>query len=200
MVNRSASESAYLSGERMRLSTIFAIVTLTLLVLACSCSPHVVARTAPPYSLSASRSPSPPASARPVSGGCGYTMAYMGAIPDWIDEAAGHNPPRGLPFVPAVPPIAAAFLFGHPLRAGHPKSSANKILWVVRGDRKGMPLGIDGHPRRSPAPTVHLSQPANAGPGGIYPSIVDVPKAGCWQFTLQWASGRAEIDLEYRAT
>lgn len=101
--------------------------------------------------------------------------------------------------MPARPPDAAAFLFARPLRAGHPESPANKILWVVRGDRQGRPLQIDGHPLGAASPAVHDSQPANSGPGSIYPSLIDVPSAGCRQFTLHWATGSAEIDLAYVA-
>jgi len=42
------------------------------------------------------------------------------------------------------------------------------------------------------------SQPANSGPGEIYPSIVDVPQPGCWRFDLSWSGHRATVYLEYQ--
>jgi len=45
---------------------------------------------------------------------------------------------------------------------------------------------------------VHHSFPANSGPGEIYPSVVDVPEAGCWAFTLRFAGLTAEVELAYR--
>lgn len=142
----------------------------------------------------------PPApGASPAPGGCGATPLYQGAIPAWLEEADGHNTPRGLPYAVAAPPDAAAFLFAHPLRAGHPSNPANKILWVVRGDRQGQDLALDAHPLGAPSPAVHMSRPPDSGPGNIYPSIVDVPSAGCWHFSLRWATGQAEVDLDYAA-
>jgi hypothetical protein len=51
--------------------------------------------------------------------------------------------------VVAASAMTAGFIFGHPLRAGHPADPANKILWVVRTPREGAPLQITV---RSPRP------------------------------------------------
>ena len=161
----------------------------------------LVACRALPGAAASEPAATPPApGASPSPGGCGGTALYQGAIPAWLDEAGGHNNPRGLPYAVAAPPDAAAFLFAHPLRAGHPSNPANKILWVVRGDRHGQDLVLDAHPLGASSPSMHLSLPSNSGPGNIYPSIVDVPSAGCWHFSLQWATGHAGIDLGYAAT
>ena len=142
------------------------------------------------------RSSAPPAS--PVTGVrvCGSTTVVAGSIPQWLDDAGGHINPSGLPYVIAHPALAAAFLFVQPLRAGHPENPANKVLWVVRTPRTG-PLTIDGHPLAAAAPTMHEVLPANSGPGEIYPSYVDVPTAGCWQFDLWWANSHAQVELNY---
>lgn len=126
-------------------------------------------------------------------------MVVQGSIPQWLDDAGGHNNPRGLPYVIAHPDLAAGFLFAHPLRAGHPENPANKILWVVRTLRTG-PLTIDGHPLGAATPTVHEILPANSGPGEIYPSFVDAPTAGCWQFDLRWANSHTQVELNYIAS
>ena len=140
----------------------------------------------------------PTAAASPVAvaGGCGSTAALRGSIPTWLEDAGGHNNPSGVPYVIAQPPLAAGFLFANPLRAGHPDNPANKILWVVRTPRDG-PLTIDGHPLGAAIPAIHEIQPDNSGPGEIYPSYVDVPTAGCWQFDLHWATSHAQVELTF---
>jgi hypothetical protein len=89
------------------------------------------------------------------------------------------------------------YLFGYPLRAGHPTETANKVLWVVRQPRDASNLVLSGHPVRKAAPVVHVSEPDDSSPGQIYPSIVDVPKAGCWAFTLTWHGHTDTLDLSY---
>jgi len=136
--------------------------------------------------------------ASPVAGTrvCGSTTVVQGSIPKWLDDAGGHNNPIGLPYVVAHPELAAGFLFVQLLRVGHPENPANKILWVVRTPRTG-PLTIDGHPLGAASPTVHEILPANSGPGEIYPSFIDAPTVGCWQFDLQWANSHAQVELNY---
>ncbi len=97
----------------------------------------------------------------------------------------------------ASPAVAAGFLFGYPLRAGHPDNPSNKVLWVVRVPRDGSPLTITGHPAGATTPSIESSWPDNASPGEIYPSGVDVPQPGCWHFNLAWAGHHATVDLEY---
>ena len=142
--------------------------------------------------------PSPIPAASPVAGApvCGSTVVVQGSTPKWLDDAGGHNNPSGLPYVIARPELAAGFLFAQPLRIGHPDNPANKILWVVRTPRTG-PLTIDGHPLGAATPTIHEVLPANSGPGEIYPSYVDAPTAGCWQFDLQWANSHAQVELNF---
>jgi hypothetical protein len=92
----------------------------------------------------------------------------------------------------------AAYLFGYPLRAGHPQDRANKILWVVRLPRDGSDLTISGHPLGAPAPRVTQHEPPDSSPGEIYPSIVDVPVPGCWRFALDWHGHEDTVELPYR--
>ena len=134
-----------------------------------------------------------PHGAHLVAGGCGSTTLYRNASQPWASagpsdlvQATGHGDQ------------VTAFIFGYPLRAGDPQDPANKILWVVRTPRDGSELLISGHPLGSATPSVELRQPANSSPGEIYPSIVNVPKAACWQFTLTWHANSDTIDLQYR--
>lgn len=167
--------------------------TVSFFALTCSGAPT----TASPTVTSSAASTTLPPDARPTAGGCGQTQAYQGPVPAWLDLATGHNVPRGLPYVIGIPDAAAGFIFGYPLRAGHPQNPSNKILWAVRTPRQGSTLEIEGHPLGAQQPTVHESQPANSGPGEIYPDGVDVPSPGCWHFTLRWATGHADVDLNY---
>ena len=144
-------------------------------------------------------SPTPVATLSVAADGCGSTAVVRGGIPAWLETAGGHNNPTGLRYVIGHPPLVAGFLFSDPLRAGHPENPSNKVLWVVRTPRDGSSLTIDGHPLGATEPRVHLAQPANSGPGEIYPSIVDVPTAGCWQFDLRWAHSDAQVELNYIA-
>ncbi len=130
-----------------------------------------------------------------AASGCGSTSIFNGTPPDWLNTP---NNPVGLPYVLAKPPEAAGFLFAQPLRAGHPGNPANKILWVVHVPRNGSVLHITGHPVGTTAPTIDQIEPANSSPGEIYPSIVDVPQRGCWQFDLAWAGNKASVELLYQ--
>jgi hypothetical protein len=92
----------------------------------------------------------------------------------------------------------AGFLFGDPLRSGHPNNPTNKILWVVKQPRNGRPLYVTGHPLDAASPLTHDTQPADSSPGEIYPSIIDEPTAGCWQMTLAWNGHTDTVDLPYQ--
>jgi hypothetical protein len=137
-------------------------------------------------------------SATVLAGGCGSTPVMRGHVPAWLDEAGAHNNPDALPYVIADPPQAAGFIFGYPLRSGHPDTPTNRILWVVGLPRNGSPLVITSHPLRTAAPIVTQSQPDDSSPGEIYPSIVDVPDPGCWHVDLAWAGHHAAVDLVYQ--
>ena len=128
-----------------------------------------------------------------IGGGCGATRLRLGAAPRW---AATANPPR-IPYALAARGQAAGFLFGNPLRAGNSINPGNKILWVVASPRDGKQLRLTGHPLGATAPVVSSTWPANSEPGEIYPSIINVPAPGCWQFSLSWNGYTDTVDLRY---
>lgn len=72
-------------------------------------------------------------------------------------------------------------------------------MWVARTLRAGEPLNIMGSQVGASRPAVRMSVPASSGPGEIYPSIVDVPTPGCWNFTLRWHNASASLSLRYAA-
>ena len=132
-----------------------------------------------------------------VSGGCGSTPLYRGASLPWTRSAGG---PTELVQATAHKGDVVAYLFGYPLRAGHPEDPANKILWVVRLPRDGSELTVSGHPAGTTATGVTEQFPADSSPGEIYPSIVDVPAPGCWEFVLRWHGHVDRLELPYRRT
>jgi len=161
------------------------LVPLSLVAITFGCS----GGTATPAAVS---------SAPPVPTSCTGAVIGQGNLPPgWVDVAGGHNNPTGVPFTIDQSQTVAGFVFGYPLRAGHPESPSNKILWVVRAPRAGADLTITAHPLGAAAPEVKVVQPANSGPGEIYPSIVDVPTPGCWVLNLAWGSHRAALALPY---
>ena len=138
-------------------------------------------------------SPPPVQGAAYASGGCGATPLLLGSAPRWASPA---NPPP-IRYALAGRGQAAGFLFGYPLMAGNPKPYSDKILWVVASPRDGMPLHLTGHPLHAAKPAVSSTWPADSSPGEIYPSEIEVPAPGCWQFTLSWNGHTDTIDLWY---
>ncbi len=131
---------------------------------------------------------------RAVVGGCGATTLHRGPAPSW---AAHSNPPPGfVPHATTQRRAAAAYIFAYPaLRAGHPRKTSNKILWLTRSPGSG--LAIRATPLHKNAPVITVKLTDSAGPE-IYPSYVNVPHIGCWHLTLRWARHRDFIDLYYR--
>ena len=126
----------------------------------------------------------------------GTPASTASPAPGWASPA---NPPTYLRYGLAHAGGAAAFLFGYPLLAGDSGQRSDKVLWVVRYPRGGLPLRITGHPLGAGSPVVSSTWPANSSPGEIYPSDVVAPTAGCWRFTLAWNGHKDTIDLRYVA-
>jgi hypothetical protein len=172
-------------------------ICLTLILLASGCTgrDERTAGPAQPSSPPASDPAAASASALPATG-CGETAISTDALPTW---AHGAGLPTGVPYAQSREANVVAILFGYPLHVGEPADGRNnKILWYVRHPRDGQPLTITARHSEG-EPTVSASAPAGAGPGEIYPSIVDVPSAGCWHMTLEWNGHTATIELPYGA-
>ena len=150
------------------------LVTVVIVVAACGQSLPV-------------RSPSQDASA------CDARVE-TGVLPDWARAGFSEPEPRIAHEIGRFGEIAA-IIFGNPLVSPPIPDRANKILWVLR--------------RATPAPTLDISAQRMDGtspvgdpvkrnvPGGPGPSIIDLPDAGCWRFTLNWADRADSVDLEY---
>jgi len=80
-------------------------------------------------------------------------------------------------------------VFGDQLRVPPMAGRNNKILWVAK--TWGLPLKIHA--------TLHGSSLAadREVAGGPGPSTIDMPKAGCWTFTLTWGANQDELAVPY---
>ena len=175
-----------MSGMRLRHLT-----GLALLGLATACSSSHPAASAPHGPQSAQQ---PVAAVR-----CESTPVKRGAAPRWTAPAWSTSSPgfaAHLRYAVSAGGNVVAVVFVH-LRAGRPEDPANKILWIVRQPRRGQPLHISAQPVGFSARGVTTSWPANSSPGEIYPSIDNVPRPGCWRFTLRWAGHTDMIALHY---
>jgi hypothetical protein len=120
-----------------------------------------------------------------------------GVIPVWARSGFSDPKPR-MAHVLGRSGRIVALVFGDPLHAPGKTNRNNKILWVPR-----IPLSVPSDLRISAQrmagagtlgkPVVRIIQ---GGPG---PSIVDLPRAGCWRLSLRWAGRSDELDLQYRA-
>jgi hypothetical protein len=134
-----------------------------------------------------------------VAAGCGTTTLHRGRVPTWALPAFSLSGTKSTqwPYVMAHHGTAMAVVFGFPLHAGEPTNPRNKVLWVMRLPRNGSSLAISAHRLGGNARSVHSSWPPDSSPGEIYPSYVDVPRAGCWRVTLHWAHHTDSVDLGY---
>jgi len=92
----------------------------------------------------------------------------------------------------------AAIVFGFPLLAPPSTVRSNKILWVSHQSTTADRLDISAQQMDGATAVGNpVKQSVAGGPG---PSIVDLPAAGCWRFTLTWADRTDSLDLEYAAS
>jgi hypothetical protein len=109
-------------------------------------------------------------------------------LPVWA--RAGFTPPNQ----PVVHVIGlrgdiVGVVFGDPLRAPVMAGRNNKILWVAR--TWGAPLKIHATLNGS---GLAADREVAGGPG---PSIIDMPEAGCWTFTLTWGGNHDQVAVPY---
>ncbi len=112
----------------------------------------------------------------------------LGPLPEWA--RAGFSPPdQDVQHVRGVAGTIVAVPFGWPLRAPQPEGRSNKILWVAEVSGGG-PLKI----RAGLADGTAVEREVAGGPG---PSIIDLPRDGCWRFDLTWPGGHDTVELRY---
>ncbi|RLP84379.1 hypothetical protein EAD89_26175 [Micromonospora sp. BL4] len=121
--------------------------------------------------------------------GCGSRIE-TGSLPDWADT--GFSGDARVPHVFGAKGDIVAVLFAHPLAQVRQDGSNNKILWVSRPtstSREALAITatLDGTDTR-------VTREVAGGPG---PSIIDLPRAGCWHLELRWAGHTDTMDLVY---
>ncbi len=129
----------------------------------------------------AGRSGGEPASSPPVvraGGDCAHEPTPK-ELPTWA--RAGFTDGARMRYVIGDSGQIAAVLFGHPLSAPPSDDHNNKILWRPRHvDGPSGPLTITGI---LDGTDITVTRTLRNGPG---PSIVDLPRPGCWRLTLSW--------------
>ncbi|WP_433327083.1 hypothetical protein [Dactylosporangium sp. CA-139066] len=131
----------------------------------------------------------PSAQPRAARSGCGSPIDG-GPLPEWARD--GFSGDTSMPHVMGDGAAIVAALFGDPLTANRTDGKANKILWVAKDGSAGpgdlvIDATLDG-PGETARRTV---------PGGPGPSIVDLPRAGCWRLRLTWPGHADTMDLTY---
>jgi hypothetical protein len=126
----------------------------------------------------------PSASPRPT----GCAEPTMAPLPAWA--RAGFSGDARAVHVLGDRGDIVAVLFGHPLSQPPDARRSNKILWVSREPvEPGDELVIDA--------TSGGTTAQRRVPGGPGPSIIDLPRAGCWELTLSWSGRQDTMRLRY---
>ncbi|GAA4721525.1 hypothetical protein [Nocardioides conyzicola] len=112
-------------------------------------------------------------------------------IPEWARSGFSDPRPR-MPYVLGDDGAIVAILFADPLASPPAADHNNKILWVSRDD-KSSTLHITATLADGSDTTTRV---VDGGPG---PSIIDLPKAGCWHLALRWGDSTDTLDLAYVA-
>jgi hypothetical protein len=137
----------------------------------------------------------PATTAAPAPAGC--PALETGPLPEWARTGFSQPDPR-IPFAHSRDGRFLAIVFGNPLSAPPAPNRNNKILWVpapVTGPTVEAPPGEFWAEARLEGTGLTVRREIGAAPG---PSIVDLPRAGCWQLELHWGPYTDTIALRYR--
>lgn len=134
----------------------------------------------------------------PSQGGSACSPNVVTAVlPDWARAGFTDAAPT-MPYEVGRSGEIAAIVFGFPLLAPPSTVRSNKILWVSHQSTTADRLDISAQQMDGATAVGNpVKQSVAGGPG---PSIVDLPAAGCWRFTLTWADRTDSLDLEYAAS
>jgi hypothetical protein len=137
------------------------------------------------------------ASRSATAGTCASGLVY-GSLPTWA--RAGFTPPTAaMPYVLGARGDIVAVLWArhNPLITPPPPGRNNKILWVSKLWINGGNLEITAQRLVGGVAVGPVQRRSVAGGPG--PSLIDMPTAGCWQFTLHWSGYTDTLDLPYAA-
>lgn len=136
-----------------------------------------------------------------VTSACSYAVR-QDVLPAWARAGFSDPSPAGVPFVLADKGRILGVIFGYPLTAPPPSAGrANKILWIAS------PAADDRSPDRAASADLKIDARLTGStdvvhrevPGGPGPSIIDMPRPGCWHLTLTWSNHTDTLDLRYEA-
>jgi hypothetical protein len=129
---------------------------------------------------------------------CASAMTY-GPLPEW---ARGGFHPADQPMLyvlGARGDIVAVLWARHdPLYSPPKPGRGNKILWVSRVSLSTY-SNLEITARRLVGGSAVGPVVRRVVMGGPGPSGIDMPQAGCWQFTLRWSGHQDSVDLPYTA-
>jgi len=139
---------------------------------------------------------------RPVAASSCASAVVYGSLPTWA--RAGFTPPSvAMPYALGSRGDIVAVLWAQhdPLVTPTPPGRANKILWVSK-----LPVAVGSSWSSLQITARRLIGGAAVGAvqrrtvlGGPGPSTIDMPTAGCWQFTLRWSGHVDTVNLPYAA-
>jgi hypothetical protein len=85
-------------------------------------------------------------------------------------------------------------VFGYPLVAGRRQDGkGNKILWVGKHVDGSAPHDLEITARLD-GTALEVERSVSGGPG---PSLIDLPRPGCWTLDLAWGGGRDRMTVPY---
>ena len=136
---------------------------------------------------------------RPAAAGSCASAVVYGSLPTWA--RSGFIPPSvAMPHVLGARGDIVAVLWARhdALVTPTPPGRGNKILWVSK-----LPLSVGSSleitARQLIGGTAVGSVQRRTVAGGPGPSLIDMPTAGCWQFTLRWSGHVDTVNLPYAA-
>jgi hypothetical protein len=130
---------------------------------------------------------------------CAYTVR-RDVLPTWARAGFSDPSPSGIPYVTGTKGNILGIIFGYPLTAPPPTTGRNnKILWTARPAAGSGPDSAPGDLRIQARLDGSGQVVTREVPGGPGPSIVDMPRPGCWHLTLTWSNHTDTLDLRYTA-
>ena len=168
---------------RVSRRSVLPVVVLAIFVSGCTGSPKT-AQSAPKQASASTRS-----TCRPV--------VEQGELPTWARSGFSGN--TATRHIVGDNGEIAAVLFGYPYHAPAAEGRENKILWVAKEPKDGQGSGPDTKLTITARLTGSSQVASRSVAGGPGPSLIDMPKPGCWQFTLSWPGHSDRLDIEYLA-
>ena len=116
-----------------------------------------------------------------------------GSLPVWA--RGGFDPPdQPVQYVIGQKGSIVGVVFGYPLKAGvRTDGAGNKILWVGRTTDNSAATDLEITADLNGTST-QVQRSVAGGPG---PSLIDLPKPGCWTLDLSWGGGRDRMAVPY---